>query len=184
MITRLYDSMEFFSATPWQLSQLTLLTARTRIAHPSRHVNVVREGDDVALLTQDGDVRWDAEAKRFTMRQTDDGHVYQRSESSLPETQEDETLPEPQLAKRSGTSITEESKRKNKLSKDSHPTSETTESSVPFEKPVKVREVKVQQEKAATKQCVGLDSSESCGSSFASKIMIHTSANVMKLQRK
>ena len=137
--------------------------------HPSRHVNVVLEGDGVALLTQDGDVRWDAEAKRLTMRHTDDGHVHKRSESSSPETQEDETLPEPQLAKQSGTSITEESKRKSKLSKNSHPTSETTESSVPFEKPVKVREVKVQQEKAATKQCVDLDSSESCGSSFASK---------------
>ena len=137
--------------------------------HPSGHVNVVHEGDDVALLTRDGDVRWDAEAKRLTMRHTDDGHVYWTSENSLPETQEDETLPEPQLVKRSGTSTTEVSKRKSKLSKDSHPTSETTESSVPFEKPVKVREVKVQQEKAATKQCVDLDSSESCGSSFASK---------------
>ena len=104
---------------------------------------------------------------------TDDGHLHRTSESSLPETQEDKTLPEPQLAKQSSTSITEVSKRKSKLSKDSLPTSETTESSVPFEKPVKVREDKIQdkiqQEKAATKQCVGLDSSESCGSSFASK---------------
>ena len=136
---------------------------------PPRHVNVVREGDGVALLTQDGDVRWVAEAKRLAMRQTDDGHVYRTSENSLPETQADETLPEPQLAKRSGTPITEVSKHKSKLSKDSHPISETTESSVPFEKPVKVREVNVQQEKAATKQCVDFDSSESCGSSFASK---------------
>ena len=137
--------------------------------HPSRHVNVVREDDNVILSTQDGDVRWDAAAKGLTMRHTDDGHVYRTSESSLLETQEDETLLEPQLAKRSGTSITEEPKRKSKLSEDSHPTLETTESSVPFEKPVQVREIKVQQEKAATKRCVDLDSSESCGPSFASK---------------
>ena len=107
--------------------------------------------------------------KRLTMRHSDDGRLYWRSESSLPETQEDETLAEPQLAKRSGTSITEESKRKSKLSKGLHPTSETAESSVPFEKPVKIREVKVQPDKAATLQCVGLDSSKSCGSSFAAK---------------
>ena len=100
---------------------------------------------------------------------TDDGHLHRTSENSLPETQEDETLPEPLPAKQSGTSITEVSKRKSKLSKDSHPTSETTESSVPFEKSLKVREDKIQLEKAATKQCVDLDSSESCGSSFASK---------------
>ena len=118
--------------------------------HPSRHVDVVREDDNVILSTGDGDVRWDAEAKGLTMRHTDDGHVYRTSESSLLETQEDETLLELQLAKRSGTSITEEPKRKSKLSKDSHLTSETTGRSVPFEKH-------------------DLDSSESCGPSFASK---------------
>ena len=72
------------------------------------------------------------------MRHSDDDRLHWRSKSSLPETQENETLAEPELAKRSGTSITEEYKRKSKVSKDSHSSSETTENSIPFEKPVKI----------------------------------------------
>ena len=36
-------------------------------AHPSRHVKVTRDGDDVILSTQDGEVRWDASAKKWVL---------------------------------------------------------------------------------------------------------------------
>ena len=90
-------------------------------------------------ITPGADVRPCVEViKRLIMRHSDDGRLHWRSKTSLPETQEDETSAEPQLAKRSGMSITEEYKRKSKVSKDSHPTSETTKNSIPFEKPVKI----------------------------------------------
>ena len=37
-------------------------------AHPSSHVQVKREGDNVRLSTADGDVIWDSTARRWTLR--------------------------------------------------------------------------------------------------------------------
>ena len=36
-------------------------------AHPSRHVKVTRDGDDVFLSTQEGEVRWDASSEKWVL---------------------------------------------------------------------------------------------------------------------
>ena len=151
--------------------------------HPSRHVNVVREDDNVILSTQDGDVRWDAATKGLTMRHTDDGHVYRTSESSLLETQEDETLLEPQLAKRSGSSITEEPKRKSKLRKIRIRLRRRPRVQCRLRSLCRLEKSRFNKRKQQPSDVLTSILQKVVALRLHRRILTHTSANVMKLQR-
>ena len=46
---------------------IAAVAQRTRQEHPSRHVEVIREGDDVVLATDDGEVRWDNDQRKWIL---------------------------------------------------------------------------------------------------------------------